>query len=520
MLYLANSAAVTEQLNAIFEPIVNLMAKILFLPIGPFPLIVLTLMVGAIGFTLYFRFINIRGFKHSIDVIRGLYDNPEDEGQISHFQALTSALSATIGLGNIAGVAVAIAQGGPGALFWMVLIATFGMTAKFTSACLAMLYRQKNEDGSVSGGPMYYLKIGLAERGMAGVGQVLAVVYAIFIIGGSLGGGNMFQANQSFELIATTYPALSGYALQYGVFLAILVGLVIMGGIERIGAATSKVVPVMVVIYITASLFIILSHLTLLPSIIASIVYEAFNPDKIFTSLHGGVLGVLVIGIRRAAFSNEAGVGSAAIAHSAAKTDEPIREGIVAMIGPFIDTIMVCSMTALVLLITIDDNSMLLRYRAAQRNVVAAQQAYHADQSETNRVALEAAEQEKADNEKGAALTSEAFAAKIPFFGHVLTLVVFLFSYSTMISWYYYGEKGWEFLFGSTTIRIFQGIFLCAVVLGAAVHLGAVLDFSDLMILSCAFPNIVGAALMLPTLKEKVDQYWEDFQAGKFQTYR
>lgn len=506
-------AAVNKAINSVFEPIVAVMASILFFKIGPFPLIVLTLMTGAVCFTFYFKFINVRGFKHSIDVIAGKYDNPEDEGQISHFQALTSALSATIGLGNIAGVAVAMSQGGPGALFWMAFIAVFGMTAKFVSACLAQLYRQINADGTVSGGPMYYLSIGLKEKGMGGFGAALATIYAVFIIGGALGGGNMFQANQSFELLAEQFPAIERYGAVYGLFLAVLVGAVIIGGIERIGAATSKVVPLMVVLYVGASLVIIFGHASEIPGVISNVISQAFNPATLYSSLHGGMMGVLVIGIQRAVFSNEAGVGSAAIAHSAAKTDEPIREGMVAMIGPFIDTILICSLTAMVLLVTLNENELYQNYRTAQEKVVAAQSA-------GDDAALKAAQAEMKEHERGAALTASAFGSKIPGFEKVLTVVVFLFSYSTMISWYYYGEKGWGYLFGLGTIRVFQGIFLCAIIVGSVAHLGAVLDFSDLMILSCAFPNIIGAAFLLPVLKEHVDKYWSRYQAGQFKVFK
>jgi amino acid carrier protein len=285
----------------------------------------------------------------SIDIIRGKYDNPNDTGQISHFQALTSALSATIGLGNIAGVAVAVSLGGPGAVFWMVFIAFFRMTAKFVSCTLGQLYRKVNDDGSISGGPMYYLDKGLEERGYGHLGKFLGALYAIFIIGGAFGGGNMFQANQSYRLFG---ELLGIPAYLYGMILAVLVAIVIVGGIKRIGQTTEKIVPLMVVLYVSASLFIILTNVSKLPGVLSAICSQAFAP----AALYGGFVGVPVTGIKRAVFSNEGGVGSASIAHSAAKTDEPVREGIVAMVGPFIDTIVVCFMTASVILITADIN--------------------------------------------------------------------------------------------------------------------------------------------------------------------
>ena len=468
-----------DQINESFGYLVELLAPILFFELNGFPLIVLVLLFGSLTFTLYFKFINIKGFKHSIDIIKGKYDNPRDTGQISHFQALTSALSATIGLGNIAGVAVAVSLGGPGAVFWMVFIAFFSMSAKFVSATLGQLYRKINDDGSVSGGPMYYLNYGLSERGLGTLGKILAAMYAIFIIGGAFGGGNMFQANQSYELFGKLI-GIPNYL--YGIILAICVGTVIVGGIKRIGETTEKIVPFMVVLYVTASLFVILTNITKLPDILYSIFNQAFYPD----ALYGGFIGALVTGVKRAVFSNEGGVGSASIAHSAAKTDEPVREGIVAMIGPFIDTIVVCFMTASVILITADVNPL---YDAGAQI-------------------------------KGAELTSAAFGTTISWFPYILSIVVFLFSFSTMISWYYYGDKGWKYLFGSSSIKVYQGMYLGAVVLGSVASLGNVIDFSDMMILSCAFPNIIGCLFLLPILKNKLNEYWDKYSNGEFKVYK
>ncbi len=444
-----------------------------------FPLIVLILLFGSLTFTLYFKFINIRGFKHSIDIIRGKYDNPRDTGQISHFQALTSALSATIGLGNIAGVAVAVSLGGPGAVFWMVFIAFFSMSAKFVSATLGQLYRKVNDDGSISGGPMYYLSLGLKDRGFGRLGKILGAMYAIFIIGGAFGGGNMFQANQSYELFGKLV-GIPNYL--YGIVLALLVGFVIVGGIKRIGETTEKIVPLMVVLYVGASLFVILTNIEKLPSVLSSIINQAFNPD----AAYGGFIGALVTGVKRAVFSNEGGVGSASIAHSAAKTDEPVREGIVAMIGPFIDTIIVCFMTASVILITKDANPQYI----------------------------------VGGGINGAELTSAAFGTAISWFPYILSIVVFLFSFSTMISWYYYGDKGWKYLFGSSSIKVYQAMYLSAIVLGSVASLGNVIGFSDMMILSCGFPNIIGCLFLLPLLKEKLNEYWIKYNNGEFKVYK
>jgi AGCS family alanine or glycine:cation symporter len=466
-------------IDNIFGIFVGYIANVLFYKIFGIPFIVLVLLVGAITFSFYFRFINIRGFLHSIDIIKGKYDNPDDTGQISHFQALTSALSATIGLGNIAGVAVAVSLGGPGAVFWMMFIAIFSMTAKFVSATLAQLYRTVHDDGSVSGGPMYYLDQGLKEMGLGTFGKILGVLYAIFIIGGAFGGGNMFQANQSYELVGS----LTGIpSWIYGIVLMGLVAAVIMGGIERIGKTTEKIVPTMVILYVSASLFIILMNLDKLPGVINSIFSQALNPE----ATYGGFMGVIVIGIKRAVFSNEGGVGSASIAHSAAKTDEPVREGIVAMIGPFIDTIVICFMTASVILITADQNPLI-----------------------------------NAEGIKGAELTSAAFGSAISWFPYILAIVVFLFSYSTMISWYYYGEKGWKYLSSAdSSLIIYKAIFLCCVFIGSISSLSNVIDFSDMMILSCAVPNIIGAFFLLPKLKTHLNDYWSRYQEGKFQTFK
>jgi|MDSW01.2.fsa_nt_gb AGCS family alanine or glycine:cation symporter len=596
-----------EQINAIFGYLVGFLEPILFFQIGGFPLIVLVLLFGSLTFTLYFKFINIKGFRHSIDIIKGKYDNPRDTGQISHFQALTSALSATIGLGNIAGVAVAVSLGGPGAVFWMIIIAFFSMTAKFVSATLGQLYRKINTDGSISGGPMYYLNYGLKERGFGTLGKVLAAIYAIFIIGGAFGGGNMFQANQSYELFGKLI-GIPNYL--YGIILAFLVGIVIIGGIKRIGETTEKIVPLMVVLYMGASLFIILTNIDKLGTVISSIYNQAFSPH----AAYGAFIGVLVTGIKRAVFSNEGGVGSASIAHSAAKTDEPVREGIVAMIGPFIDTILVCFMTASVILITADKNPLdvsnvkiyiseniknngrlIERLENDERNEISWQddwKIYKIDEysnefdenagkfkkdtiSKITAVKVtqllkkekysldefnqkfDKNEQSKlkeaygyhtenwlnhkggsihlnyllkteynmddkkfTDNVQGAELTSAAFGTTISWFPYVLSIVVFLFSFSTMISWYYYGDKGWKYLFGGSSIKIYQAMYLGAILLGSVASLGNVIGFSDMMILSCAFPNIIGCMFLLPVLKEKLNEYWSKYTNGEFKVYK
>jgi len=440
------------------------------------PFIVFWLIAGATFFTLRFGFINIRAFKHAWVVTTGHYDDPDDPGEVTHFQALSSALSATVGLGNIAGVAVAVAVGGPGAVFWMIVAGFLGMSSKFTECTLGQMYREVGNDGHILGGPMRYLDVGLAQLGLPRLGRFLAILFALMCIGGSFGGGNMFQANQSYAQVANVLPILSGGwgALAYGVILAFLVGIVIIGGIRRIGQVAGVIVPVMCGIYLLAGLFIIVTNFDQVGAAFGKIVGEAFSPQAGF----GGLLGVLVTGFRRAAFSNEAGVGSASIAHSAAATDEPVREGIVALLEPFIDTIVVCTMTGLVVVIT---------------------GAY------------------ESGTEEGVLMTSKAFATVLPWFPKVLSLAVFLFAFSTMISWSYYGERCWTFLFGSQFSMLYKVLFLAFVVLGSVLKLGNVIDFSDLMILGMSFPNILGAFLLSGKVSDALKTYWASYKSGQMQ---
>ena len=472
-------------LDSAFGSIVSAMASVLFAKLGMgVPLIIWVLVLGGIYYSFYFGWISLRGFRHSIDVIRGRYDDPNDPGEISHFQALTSALSATIGLGNIAGVAIAVSLGGPGAVFWMLLTALFGMSSKLASCTLAVMYRKIHPDGRISGGPMYYLEHGLANKGLKSLGRVFAILFAIFTIGGSLGGGNMFQVNQTVEILTTVSPAVGDYNWALGILFAVLISLVIIGGIKRIGRVTSRIVPFMCLLYVAASLIIILSHIGDVPAMIATIFREAFSPQ----ALYGGFLGVLVVGIKRAAFSNEAGLGSAAFAHAAAKTNEPAREGMVAMIGPFIDTIVICLMTALVCMITGVYTDP--QFQASEGFIV------------------------------GAKMTSAAFDSFLPGARYVLAIGVMLFAYSTMISWSYYGERAWEYLFGSRFNLIYRVIFVVFVVFGSVVTLKNVLDFTDMLILSMAFPNIIGGVILSPQIKACLQDYWGRLKSGEMKRYK
>lgn len=438
------------------------------------PFIVIWLVFGALFFTLRMGFINIRGFKHSIDLAKGKYDDPDAPGQVTHFQALATAVSGTVGLGNIAGVAVAVSLGGAGATFWMIVCGLLGMSSKFVECTLGVKYRDILPDGRVFGGPMNYLRYGLEKRNLKGFGKVLAGVFALLAVGASFGGGNMFQANQSFEQLAGQFPVLAGNGFWFGVVTAILVGVVIIGGISSIAKVTGKIVPIMASIYIVAALAVIIMNIQNIGPAFSAIFDGAFSPS----ALKGGILGVLVIGFQRAAFSNEAGVGSAAIAHSAAKTNHPPSEGFVALLEPFIDTVVVCTLTALVLIFT----------------------GMH-----------------EVEGMAGAQLTSDAFGSQISWFPYVLALAVFLFAFSTMISWSYYGMRAWTYLFGKSkrSEMIYKMLFLVFVVVGASVSLGAVLDFSDMMILAMSFPNIIGLYIMSGEVRKDLDGYLTKLRAGQ-----
>lgn len=603
-------------INDQFTGIVGLMAAVTFtsLPnalgaiwafLMQMPLVILVLVGGAIFFTLRFNFINILGLWHAIEVVTGKYDNPSDPGEVSHFQALSSALSATVGLGNIAGVAMAVVAGGPGAVFWMMCAAFFGMASKFAECTLGQMYRRTDANGNVQGGPMVYLRDGLTDIGWPNLGKYLSVIFALLCIGGSFGGGNMFQANQSFSAISehvdwlagdhavgsvtltspvpksfdediahvrfvrpmvegtdmkrdlsfvpvvpagqerfvlteadwqrqgqlfettlavrsiqpgrsyynTTAGSINTFEIAavegrtiswlmpanvsamnpapieggggrkgglYGLLLALIVGVVIVGGIKSIGKVAELIVPFMCGVYLLASLWVILANVELLDDALMTIWREAFTPRAGL----GGMLGVFIVGVKRAAFSSEAGVGSAAIAHSAAKTDEPVREGIVALLEPFIDTIVVCFMTGMVIVIT----------------------GVYVDPATAHLTDV--------------SLTSAAFGKAISWFPYLLSGAVFLFAYSTMISWSYYGERCWTFLFGASSSNVYRIIFLGFVWIGCIIEPGAVTDFSDLMILAMAFPNIVGVVMLSPKLLDALQAYWSKYKNGEFKTYK
>ena len=525
-----------QRIDEAFQPVSDFFTKVIFFEIGGIPFVLILLVFSAAFFTLYFKFPNIRHFWTAINVVRGKYEDIEkhgaqilygedgiaqgvdinkvddieehidnienlhsdleidgdikdtirDEssaGEVSHFQALATAVSGTVGNGNIAGVALAIALGGPGATFWMVICGLLGMSTKFVECTLGVHYRDVGEDGTVYGGPMYYLTKGLKEKGFKTLGKVAAVLFAIFCIGGSFGGGNAAQSNQA-TIVVKELLGLESTAAGFwiGVVIAMLVGVIIIGGIKRIASVTEKVVPFMAVLYILCCLYIILSNFSLLDDAISLIFTEAFNPKAIGV---GGVIGVLLVGFKRAAFSNEAGAGSASIAHSAVKTKYSASEGLVALLEPFIDTVVICTMTALV--IVIFNFGGFFEYGGDGSGAVF-----------IDGVAYE-----------GAGITSIAFYEYIPYSKIFLTVAVFLFAVSTMISWSYYGLQSWKFLFGrgKRADLTYKVLFLVFVVIGAAASMGSIWNFSDAMVFAMVFPNMVGLYLLMPVVKKQLKRY-------------
>lgn len=441
------------------------------------PFIVVWLVLGALFFTLRMGFINIRGFRQSLRLASGKFDDPNAPGEVTHFQALATAVSGTVGLGNIAGVAVAVSLGGAGATFWLIIAGLLGMSSKFVECSLGVKYRFINKDGKVFGGPMNYLRYGLERRNLKGLGKVLAGLFAVLAIGASFGGGNMFQANQAFVALQQEIPAIAEYGFVFGIAMAILAGSVIIGGISSIAKVTARIVPFMALLYITGALIVIGVNIENIGAAFSAIWEGAFSPS----ALKGGVIGVLIVGFQRAAFSNEAGVGSAAIAHSAAKTHHPVSEGFVALLEPFLDTVVICTLTALVLIFT----------------------GMH-----------------EVEGVGGAELTSEAFRSVVSWFPYVLSFAIFLFAFSTMISWSYYGMRAWTYLFGKSRNAeiVYKTMFLIFIVVGASISLGAVLDFSDMMILAMAFPNIIGLYMLSGEVKNDLDEYLRKLKAGELFT--
>lgn len=488
---------IDQRIDEAFKPVADQIGAIIFysVPMGKdveMPIVLIVLLGGALFCTIYFGFPNITKIGLAIRTVSGKYskkhthapaigDKPiveteegkQDQGEVSHFQALTTALSATVGLGNIAGVAVALSVGGPGATFWMIVAGFLGMASKFAECTLGVKYREVDADGTVHGGPMYYLSRGFAEKGMGGLGKVLAVFFALMCVGGSFGGGNMFQANQAAAQFTKTFGiTASGSNFIFGLVCAVLVALIIIGGIRRIAQVTDKMVPFMAILYVGLGLIILIAKFSDIPTALGLIFTEAFAP----TAIAGGVLGALIQGFKRAAFSNEAGVGSAAIAHSAVKTNHPTSEGIVSLLEPFIDTVIICTMSALIIVVTNIDGGF-VQYGTKISD--------------------------------GVGITSAAFESVIPYSSYALMVVVVLFAFSTMISWSYYGLQAWKFLFGKGKGAdiTYKVMFCFFTVVGASASLGAVIDFSDAMIFAMVFPNIIGIFILAPVISAELRKY-------------
>ena len=488
-------SSIEKAINSVFKPITEWSTKIIFFEIPipgtgtTAPFVTFWLVAAALIFTIYYRAVQVRGFPVSLEVIRGKYSHEQDEGEVTHFQALSSALSGTVGLGNIAGVGVAVVIGGPGATFWMILAGLFGMATKFAECTLGVKYREVHEDGSVTGGPFRYLPVAFGRFGKlpATIGTGL---YAVAILLFGVAGGNMFQANQTFAQAKEVTGGNDGFlgsdgaALIFGLVMAGLVAAVILGGIKSIAKVTSKLVPAMAAIYVIGCLIVIFTNVGQIPGAIVDIIVGAFNPD----SVAGGAIGVLIVGVQRAAFSNEAGLGSAAIAHSPVKTRRPVSEGFVALLEPFIDTVIICTMTALTIII------------AQPPFYTSAQEKFAGGAVEPD----------------GVVVTSKAFETVIPDFPIILAVAVALFAFSTLITWSYYGLKAWTTLFGRTPFseNLYRVIFCLFTVIGTVLTFGQVLDFADAMLFLTAFVNLLGVYLLLPVVKKEMTDYLADRKSG------
>ncbi len=481
-------ASLSSAVDGFFNDYTGWFVSLIFksVPIGDanFPIIVAWLLLAATIFTVYFGFVQFTRVGLSIDIVKGKYTDPnsKDEGEVSHFQALTTALSGTVGLGNIAGVGAALAIGGPGATFWMILCGLLGMASKFCECTLGVKYRTILPSGVVSGGPMYYLSQGFAEKGLGGLGKVLAVGFALMCILGSFGGGNMFQANQAHAMLTYAFDVPSEYGVITGVVLAALVFSVIVGGMPSIASVTEKIVPWMALLYVGMALVVIVANFDQIGAAFSAIFDGAFTGAGVV----GGFIGALIQGLKRATFSNEAGVGSAAIAHSAVKTKEPVTEGLVSLLEPFIDTVVICTMTALVITI-----------------------------AGLNSAPFDGA------GLTGVTLTAASFTETAEIFKYLLALAVIMFAFSTMISWSYYGLKAWTYLFGegSTVELIFKVIFCFFVIVGATIQFGAVIDFSDAAIFAMSIFNIIGLYFLMPVVKQELASFIARVYSGEIKRF-
>ena len=473
----ASAASLDDKINQLAQPLTDVISAFIFYSVSvagtDVPLIVCWLIFAAFFFTFYMGFVNFRGFAHAVSIVRGALKNDKHEGEISHFQALSTAMSGTIGIGNIAGVAITVSLGGAGAIFWLILAGLVGMTTKFVECTLGVKYRVLNPDGTVSGGPMYYLRDGLAQKGFPRLGKYLGNFFAVSIVIGCLGAGNMFQSNQAYvqlvEVSGGTNSPLVGYGWLVGLVLAVMVGLIIVGGIKSIANVTARLVPFMILIYIVGALIVLAINASAIPGAIGAIFAGAFT----MSGVSGGFIGIMILGFQRAAFSNEAGLGSAAIAHAAVKTDEPLSEGFVALLEPFMDTVVICTLTGLVLITTLPQEVLM------------------------------------GGGLSGIELTSSAFESNISWSPLPLSMVALMFAFSTMLAWAYYGIKGWTFLVGEGKLRerAFGVVFCIFIVIGASIQLSVILDFADALIFVMAIPNIIGLYILAPDVKKDLQVY-------------
>jgi len=480
-------------MDEIFSNINLFFEKILFFDIFfgkiegvSFPFVVAWLIAGGAYLTVKMGFINLRMLPHSLDIVRGKYHTKDDKGLITPFESLTTALSATVGIGNIAAVSIAISLGGAGAAFWMIVAGFLGMTLKFTEVTLSIKYRKFLPDGSILGGAMEYLRDGLATKNMATLGRYLAYIYATFLILGSVGAGNTFQVSQSLGVVKNEIPFFQDYPYIFGIILASITGLVIIGGIKRIAHVAEVIVPFMVVFYILMVFWVLYVHFDRIDDAFLLIIQEAFNPKAV----EGGLLGAMVQGFQRAVFSNEAGLGSAAIAHAPAKVKYPIRQGLVSLYEPFVDTVIVCTMTALVVIIT----GVYLGGTPLLDEAIA--------------------------NNAGAVITSSGFGSVVGWFPDVLGFAIFLFAFSTMISWSYYGERAWVYLFGVKYSIVFKVIFLIFIVIATIADTKLMVDFSSILFLALALPNIFGLIILSDDVKRDLREYIRKLKSGEFEKER
>ncbi|MBY0355807.1 MAG: alanine:cation symporter family protein [Rickettsiales bacterium] len=435
------------------------------LPFAPdgFPLLVLWMAAGGLFFTLYFRFANLRLLPHAVTIV--FRSKQEAKGEISSFQALAAALSGTVGLGNIAGVAVSVSIGGPGAVVWMIVAAFLGTASKLAEVTIGHLYRVTDAEGKISGGPFYYLRDGLRDRGWPRLGKALSIAFCFCCMGGAMGGGNMLQSNQAVASLAGSFPIFVGYEWALSLILAVMTGITLMGGIQRIANVAGALVPLMAIIYVLACLIVLYENASLIPAAMQLMLHHALTPE----AAGGGMVGALIMGLRRAFFSCEAGIGSTPIAHAPSRAAYPAQEGCVALLEPMIDTVLICTMTGLVLVVT-----------GVYTNPA---------------------------NGSGVVLTAAAFATVIPWFPKVLAVCVVLFAFSTMMTWSYYGERAWVFLFGTNHVQYFYAMFCALAFLGGILSLGPIVDFGDLLILAMAIPNGIGLLMMRQLIRQKVEEY-------------